>query len=679
MSAPARDRPATSAAPTAATLDALYAALRRFEQPAADPLPALVGLVDALRPRPADDVPLARAHLDALLAALGQHPVWRDGLREALLALLASRHHVRFFAEAGILPNSGFFSELARRVQHRLLPEVPDPLAMRDAVQMLFHHPSDHEWLDALDAGRAHALWQALGLDGAPGEVAHGHVRDDLLEGMELLSHRIAAMGLETELLRVLPELRQRDSPFLAQGRTVQTLLDAWRRDPACDATALTAPLQAQLRACVDVVRQARRTAAAQGTSLHLTYLLSRLYQSLFRLQALMRLVAPATESGRDPAVDWTAFVLTAVRGECERNSIRLHAARMMSLLALRVTENAGRTGEHYITSDRAGWLQMWRAAGGAGLIIAAMALLKILASKVEMAPLIGALVISLNYALGFVIVHILHLVIATKQPAMTASTIAATVGESGPRSDLGRLADLVVDVLRTQLAAILGNVCVAFPTAMAIGWWLSSADGHTLVDPAKAQHLLHDLHPLASLAIPHAAVAGVCLFLAGLISGYFDNHATYSRIPERVARLPWLGRLIGPARAQRFGAWLGDNLGGLAGNFLFGMMLGMVGFFGMLVGLPLDIRHIAFASANLGYAIVTLQATIPWTAYLWGALGVALVGLTNLAVSFSLALWVAMRSRDVRFTRSGELIALLAQRFRREPRSFFLPPRGST
>ncbi len=662
------------------TLDALHAALRRFEAPQEDPLPALIGLVDALRPRPIDDRELARAHLRSLLDALRQHPAWCQGLRAALLWLLLTRRHERFFAEAGILPNSGFFSELARRIQHRLLPEVPDPLAMRDTVQLLFRHPRDHEWIEVLDAVQLDTFWQVLALHEPQAQPAFAQVHQDLLEAVEVLSHRIAAMGLEQELLRVLPDLAEQDSAFLALGREAQRLLAAWRADPP--PTRESAPdgeaLLGEIRNCLDVVRRARRIAASQGTSLHLTYLLSRLYQSLFRLQALLRLLAPRVESGRDPTVDWTAFLQTAVRGECQRNSVRLHWARMMSLLALRVTENAGRTGEHYITSDRAGWLGMWRAAGGAGLIIAVMALLKILASKVDMAPLIGALVVSLNYALGFVIVHILHLVIATKQPAMTASTIAATLGEAGPRSDLGRLADLVVDVLRTQLAAILGNVCVALPTAMAIGWWLSSGDGHTLVDPEKAKHLLHDLHPLASLAIPHAAVAGVCLFLAGLISGYFDNHATYARIPERVARLPWLARLIGCTQAQRFGVWLGDNLGGLAGNFLFGMMLGMVGFFGMLVGLPLDIRHIAFASANLGYALVTLQASIPWTAYLWGVLGVALVGLTNLAVSFSLALWVALRSRDVQFHRTGELLALLAQRFRREPRSFFLPPRAA-
>jgi hypothetical protein len=60
-------------------------------------------------------------------------------------------------------------------------------------------------------------------------------------------------------------------------------------------------------------------------------------------------------------------------------------------------------------------------------------------------------------------------------------------------------------------------------------------------------------LSPIASLAIPHAALTGVLLFLAGLLSGYFDNKAAYDRIPERIAHLGWLRRLIGPQRADRF------------------------------------------------------------------------------------------------------------------------------
>jgi site-specific recombinase len=38
---------------------------------------------------------------------------------------------------------------------------------------------------------------------------------------------------------------------------------------------------------------------------------------------------------------------------------------------------------------------------------------------------------VSLNYGLGFVLIHILHFTVATKQPAMTAARLAAAIEES--------------------------------------------------------------------------------------------------------------------------------------------------------------------------------------------------------------------------------------------------------
>jgi site-specific recombinase len=169
-----------------------------------------------------------------------------------------------------------------------------------------------------------------------------------------------------------------------------------------------------------------------------------------------------------------------------------------------------------------------------------------------------------------------------------------------------------------------------------------------------------------------------VFLFLSGLISGYFDNKASYARIGERVARLGWLGSVFGSERAARIGAYVEEHLGGLMGNFLFGCMLGTAGIVGIIVGLPIDIRHIAFSSANLGYALVAFDFELPWQTILWAGLGVALIGLTNLAVSFVLALWVALKARGVVFTQKRELLRRLWARFRVAPLSFFVAPHSA-
>jgi site-specific recombinase len=111
-------------------------------------------------------------------------------------------------------------------------------------------------------------------------------------------------------------------------------------------------------------------------------------------------------------------------------------------------------------------------------------------------------------------------------------------------------------------------------------------------------------------------------------------------------------------------------------GNFLFGCMLGSAGTIGLILGLPIDIRHIAFSSANLGYALRVLEFALPWKEIAWALLGVAAIGLTNLAVSFALALWMALRARGIVFTQTRELLRRIWWRFKLQPSSFLMARR---
>jgi site-specific recombinase len=96
----------------------------------------------------------------------------------------------------------------------------------------------------------------------------------------------------------------------------------------------------------------------------------------------------------------------------------------------------------------------------------------------------------------------------------------------------------------------------------------------------------------------------------------------------------------------------------------------------GILFGLAFDIRHVAFSSAFFGFAVVGLDFMLSWQAVAFAVLGVALIGFVNLAVSFSLALYVAMKSRKVKFRQWRLLIKNLASRLNQHPAEFVMPPK---
>jgi site-specific recombinase len=321
----------------------------------------------------------------------------------------------------------------------------------------------------------------------------------------------------------------------------------------------------------------------------------------------------------------------------------------------------------------------MFRSAAGAGVIVGFMALIKILTAKAHLPPLLEAFAFSMNYALGFMLIHILHFTVATKQPAMTAARIAAVLPslENKKVDTYGELVDLMVKVIRTQFIAIIGNVLLAIPVALGIAWFWWYELGYHVVDTTKATKMLSELQPITGHALFYAAIAGCCLFLAGLISGYYDNKSLYNQIPQRIAAMPLLNKIFGENRSRRLGQYIEHNLGALAGNFYFGIMLGSIGTIGFLLGLPLDIRHTTFSAANLAYAVVAFDFTLAWPIIAWGAACVAMIGVTNLFVSFTLALWVAMRSRKRHLHELKPLWGKFWRRALSRPIDLFIAPKA--
>ncbi len=664
------------------TIDCKQRLLPLFEELRAGDVPEngewLARVTDVIRPRRRERPEAAAPHLRALTRLLGDQPDFAAAFNAHLGALLCTRMHRILYADPGSLTHEGFMGGLLRRLLSNLLPPATDNYFLRDVVAEVFDVRTDHVWLEAIPREDWNDLLRAIGVDDPSFAPARRRCRHELLEALRLASVRLAALGSDATLLQYQPALARHESPFLAQAGEVHDLI--LRHGDAPDAVVEERHLDVLLDQCDGYIESIRRRSREAGVGVSLVVLLARMEQLIARMRLLRNLATPGVDSPPDPRVASHAatldFFLLLVRQENRRNSVRDQLSGITELLARRVTEQASRSGEHYITGSRTEFVAMYRAAAGAGLIIAVLALAKLVVAKLHLPLLWEGVAFSLNYGLGFVLIHVLHMTIATKQPAMTAATLAASLdGRDDRDTRLDALAELAAEVSRTQWLSIAGNVTVTLLTACAIAMTAVQFLGWNPADAVKSAHLLRDLHPWKSLALFHAAIAGVYLFLSGLISGYYDNLSLYHHIPQRLSRVKWLRALLGDERLARLSTYVEHNLGALAGNFLFGCMLGFTPIVGQLVGLPLDIRHVAFASANLGYGLVGVQFAVPAATILVSAAGVLLVGLVNLVVSFALALKVALRSRGITREQTEGLSARVLQRFLQQPRDFFWPP----
>ncbi|MDR1854771.1 MAG: site-specific recombinase, partial [Azoarcus sp.] len=634
-----------------------------------DPVAEWVTLIDAVRPRRARDTAAATAALTGIARELPRHPAARAALRAALLRLFVERKQVSLYVTSGMLPQRGFFSEMTRRLSRRVLPDVVDGGYLKDLLAVIFHCRDDELWVDAVDD----AVWvdflrAVLEDDGdAPAPLGGGPLPvavSEMLEALRMLSYHVSSIGLDAELVRVDPQLEEVESPFLAQNVEVVEYLDGfrqWWNDPTLPLES-EAHLVVMLDQCNEVLQRVRRRATRRGTSLTLTLTLERLHQHLERIHKLLGLLRElhASRAVSPLLPQAVAFFKRLVRAECRKNQISDYWSINVRLISKRMTESAANTGEKYITTTRREYFGMLGSAALGGMVIALMAAFKIVIAKQHLAPLTEALAFCLNYGIGFVFIHIIGGTVATKQPAMTANAIAASIEETrGKARDLHELADVVVRTLRSQFAAIVGNLGLSIPVAILLSFAFQYLTGGHFIATDKADALLADADPLSGAPF-FAAVAGVCLFLSGLIAAWYDNLTAYNRIPERLAQLRLPRRLLGDARMGRFTAYVENNLGALAGNFFFGFLLGGATALGVLFGLPLDIRHIAFSAAYVGYAAAAHDFLLPLATVATAAAGVLLIGLVNLVVSFTLALLVAMRSRGITFAQERTLAGLV-------------------
>ncbi len=639
----------------------------------------LIELVERIRPEDSRNTEEIEAKFNAFIRALLLTPNAVATLQTFTLRIINRYKQTGLFSDTGILSLDGFWNQLNQRIGAHILPLIPDHQQLQELFRKVFYHRTDKYWLDYFDAADWQRLFSILN-QGHSNQPEKTRIKDELIKALTILSYRISGIGLHPEFINAQPELMEYESPFLVQNREINEFIQEYKKryNTVALVDSITPPDASQalvmLEQCHDVAAKVRRSTRRIGVSVSLTYMLALLEQCLERVEILLNMVMDDDDLRYKSIGLFIADITEAIYSE---RSVRALLATNSELLALQVTENASKTGEHYVSTDKQGFLAMYKSAAGAGVIIAIMATLKTLMARVSMAPLMQAFSYSMNYSLGFMLIHVLHFTVATKQPAMTAAALAATVQQrKGTKmAQIAELAALIVNIIRTQFVAILGNISIAIPVAALIALTWDYALHEPLMTHAKAAKTLHDLNPFTSLAIPHAAIAGVCLFLSGLLAGYFDNMAVYRKVGPRLKADVRLAQLMGQQRLLRFSDYIERNLGALAGNFMFGIMLGSMGTLGFILGLPLDIRHIAFASANFIQGLININGPDVGLIVV-SFLGVLLIGLTNLFVSFSLTIIVALRARRVRFEQWKPLAKLVMTHFLTRPSDFFWPPK---
>ncbi len=591
----------------------------------------------------------AIARLQMFVDLLERVPEAQARFQALVRSVLTQTRGIKLFGEVGMPNDRGLWAETTDRLARRFLPEAPTPHELWRLASRMIRSISDLSWLGPAADPLLHRL-------AAVGGNCWDPIRMSIIDAISMLTTRLAALGMAEQFRTRTSVTGVRDSPLYHLAR------------------ARPAEMPALIEACRRHLDQVRIALEDSGVSIDVVYSLDSIDRGLNRIELLLPFVDPDDEL--EPTYEIRAVIAAVGRGLVGSRSFIQLMSDNLRLLARKVIERAGKTGEHYVTSSRREYFQMLGSAAGGGVLTLGTACAKYVVKWQHFAPFIDGLMSSVVYAGSFLVMQLVGFTLATKQPSMTAAALAGTIRDRAGPGRLDELVPLIARIARSQFAAAAGNVSAVIVTALAFDLLYERWAGHPFLDEAASKSAIASFDPLGSGTIFFAAFTGVLLWLSSLVAGWFENWVVYRRLPEAIEHHRW-GATLGRARMKRWAHFLEHEAAGFGGSIALGFLLGLVPVFAKFFGLPLDVRHVTLSSGSLTLALhsVGIQS-VGWGATIAAMVGIAIIGLLNFGVSFALALLVALRARDVPTGERRTLPVAVLRRFLKKPFEFFYPPR---
>lgn len=587
--------------------------------------------------------------------------VWRQTLDTVDASTLLS--------DCGFAAHSAFVSELVERLHRKVLPRTPETADATELFEQVWRSPDDGLWLQALPEDLVQRLAELLHVPCAqyPRISAWQHT---VLEAITICTSQIRAVGFSPEVRLRMSRPSHDTSPFHHLAADWEALHSTWLQGGQAD-SALVQHFKARLEACRHAAASVYTHLDAHGISVELVFRLRQLRERVLRIRMLLDCLLDTRSQAA--SVRLLAHLAQVAR---EQHSVRALVRTNSSLLAAKVAERNSETGEHYITRTASEYRHMVQQAAGGGALTAVTTALKFGVMAVGFSAFWYGFWAGMVYAVSFVVIQLLHFTLATKQPAMTAPAMAAKLKDLEQSGGVENFVDEVTHLVRSQVAAVLGNVLAVFPAALALAALYQWVTGHPVISEAVAHYALHSLD-LVGPSLLFAAFTGLLLFSSSILAGWAENWFVLHRLDSAIRYNPAFTRWLGTARALRWSQYLRANVSGFAANISLGFMLGLIPPVLQFVGIGLDVRHVTLSTGQLGMACAVLGWDVLRQPALWWALAsLPFIAALNVGVSFYLAFRVALQAHNVEGIARRTLYAALRQRLRTAPLRFFWPAR---
>jgi len=645
----------------------------------------------------ADQAPKYPPHvrLRYLLQLLDRNPEWKARVALTLQSILRDMDAMALLCDSGMPAHSGLTGALIERLQDSLIPPAPNSRDLSALFSLLFPSADDAQWVAVMPRELLEKLSELLTYrETAQNETAaseeassrpYERLSIELMGALHNLIGQIGSTGLSKAIRTRLSEQRFDALPFYKLPRAMLAVEMAAERDaeeahghaPRISQTLLQEVnyLRALLDECHRSLRDVHAHLDENGVSVDIVFQLERMRLRMTRTERLLEAwLAIRQHSGSaEPIASLFADLIEANHAS---HSVGGLMRNNFSLLARKVVDRSAQDGEHYVAYDRNNYLHMLWAAFGGGLVMVVAVYVKFFILSLHMHPMVEGFFAGANYATAFLLMHFLHFTLATKQPAMTAPMLAQKLDGIGTPQGQHDFVQAVVALIRTQAAAIFGNLVAVLPFCLIIQWVAHYVLGINLLNPDKARATIHSFSLLGATPL-WAAMTGVLLWGSSLLSGWADNWFVLHRLRDVLAYNRRLRFVLGERGAARFANFWRHNVAGVAGNFTLGMMLGLMPATLTAFALPYEVRHVTVAAGSIGTSIGVLGSAAFATNDIWWSLtGTAVMAILNVTVSFTLAFQMALRARPMQRRARWEINRALWRYVLANPMQLLLPVR---
>jgi len=583
---------------------------------------------------------------------------------KCISSILIEAKSIPLFCGIGLADQDSLFLDLSQRINHKILPQLPEYNNLAYIIKNNFNKTKDTLWFIEMRQELKQFILSSMKNEN---QLIANHFKNEGAESIVIITSQIMGIALQSDMRKRMRSHSLPDNPFYRMGNLSQQFLQ-WKTTQEFDE--LSKQIKQTCEEALLFLQDVHTYLDQFGVDLNIVYKLEKIENQLNRINRILNLVSDENNN-LDNVLD---FIEILIIESIRKRSVIALVRDSSSLLARKITERNAETGEHYIARNSNDFNYLFNKALGGGFLTAFTVWFKFLIATMQLTGFGYGVLASLNYCIGFLGIQALGFTLATKQPATTAPVLADKMQNIDDKNGLNSLCDEIIHLVRSQTIAVMGNILAVVPTIAVMWAVLLFCFNVQIADKESAVKNISSFS-IFGMTPFYAAFTGVLLFSSSIVAGWFDNWFAYHQLEPAITANRRIQFLFGEKGAEKIAKFCKKNIVGITSNISIAFFLGMTPSIGYFFSLPLDVRHVTLSSGALTASALQIGAEVFWQNDFWFAvLGVISMAFLNIGVSFSLAMFIAMRAKKISSPKFNKIYKAMFWRIYANPMLLFYP-----